>query len=194
MTTIEQSVLPLAGVALGDIVSLPDGRAYTARSRVSLPMPVGTMAGFIILGELDVLLSLPPTVRSPVNVYVPVPRLPEYAKGKRALTVYQGATRYWSPHLPAVGGAMGELLYRVLEVRAQLDPIVLVYRGEELIVFVKASYAWPQDLRVESMDRGVDNEIAVARFAAVVGAPEHLAPDVVPESIPAHAGRMGRAA
>lgn len=168
MTTLDQTYTPLATVALGDIVSLPDGRDYTARGRVSLPQPVGSMAGFIIGGELDVLLSLPPSVRTPISVYVPTSELPEYARGQRSRCVYEGAIRYWAPHLPAVSGAMGELLYRVLEVRGQIDPIVLIYRGSELIVFVRSTDVYPFDIRVVAMDRGVDNEVDVTRYAAVV--------------------------
>lgn len=186
MTPTTVDIVPLAATALGDIITLPDGRSLTARSRVSLPSPCGTMSGFIVAGELDVLLSLPPSVHSPINVYVPTPRLP--VPESRCRTIWKGATRYWAPHAPAVGGAMGELYYRVLEVRGQVDPIVLIYRGNEMIVFIKASFAYPQDLSVQLMDRGVDNETAVQRYAAVVredATPLIPAPVRQPQRVPA---------
>jgi hypothetical protein len=83
---------------------------------------------------------------------------------------------------------MGELYYRVLEVRGQVDPIVLIYRGNEMIVFIKASFAYPQDLSVQLMDRGVDNETAVQRYAAVVredATPLIPAPVRQPQRVPA---------
>jgi hypothetical protein len=199
MTSSITDIVPLADIALGDIVTLPDGRSLTARARVSLPNPCGTMSGFIVAGELDVLLSLPPSVHAPINVYVPTPQLP--VPESRCRTVWKGATRYWAPHAPAVGGAMGELLYRVLEVRGQVDPIVLIYRGSEMIVFIKASFAYPQDLKVLTMDRGVDNETPVTRYAAVVreDATPHVnpaparqpthAPATKPARVPAQTGR-----
>jgi len=182
MTPTTTDLIPLAGVALGDIVTLPDGRKLTARARVSLPSPCGSMTGFIIAGELDVLLSLPPSVYQPIGVYVHTPKLP--VPESRCRTVWKGAARYWAPHAPAVGGAMGELLYRVLEVRGQVDPIVLIYRGAEMIIFIKSSYAYPQDLDVMAMDRGVDNELPVMRFAAVVR--EDSTPHTLPTAPPVY--------
>lgn len=179
--------LKLASAALGDIVVLPDGQPYTIRSRVALDVPIGSMAGFVLLGELQVLLSTPPSIVSPIGVYVPVPKLPPYASGARAVTAYQGATRYWAPHLPPVGGAMGELLYRVLAIRTQPDPVVLVYRGDEAIIFVKASFVWGHDLQIERMGREVDNEYTVDRFAGVVVGQPAVFPDRAPSPAPAYA-------
>ena len=171
---------PLANIELGDVIVLPDGRAMTARAKVSLPSPVGSMSGFIIGGELEALLSLPTMSESPVLVYVPIDYLPESAA--KARTVYEGAMRYWAPHLPALSGAMGELLYRVVLIRGSVDPIVIVYRGPEIIVFIKASYAHARDLRVLYMRRDADNEMEMDRHAATVVGPgteidiEHFAP------------------
>lgn len=178
---------PLANVELGDVVVLPDGRAMTARAKVSLPAPVGSMSGFIIGGELEALLSVPTMVESPVTLYVPIDYLPESAA--RARTVYEGAMRYWAPHLPALSGAMGELLYRVVALRGSVDPIVIVYRGPEVVVFIKASYVDPRDLRVMYMRRDVDNELQLDRHAAVVANPaeefnvEHFTPRRVEQPV-----------
>jgi hypothetical protein len=160
---------PLAGIELGDVIVLPDGRAMTARAKVSLPEPVGSMSGFVIGGELEALLSLPTMAESPVLLYVPIDYLPEAAA--KARTVYEGAMRYWAPHLPALTGAMGELLYRVVAVRGSIDPIVIVYRGPEVIVFIRASYVDPRDLRVMRMRRDVANDMEMERHAAVVRSP-----------------------
>lgn len=167
---------PLADVALGDIVVLPDGRALTVRSRVTLPAPVGSMAGFVICGEMEILLSTPSSTGGPVNVYVPINYLPESAA--RARTVCEGAANYWAPHLPAMSGAMGEILYRVVEVRGSIDPIVIVYRGQEVIVFIRATYARSSDLNVLSMSRDAGNDVDVTRHAGVV------TPAAVPAQVP----------
>jgi hypothetical protein len=179
--------LPLASIELGDIVVLPDGRAMTARSRVTLPRPVGSMAGFVIAGELEVLLSSPASVSEPVGVYTPINYLPAAAQFCR--TAVEGAARYWAPHLPALGGAMGEIIYRVIEIRGQVDPAVIVYRGEELTVFIKATIAQPGDLQVMYMPRSDANEVAVTRHSGTVEpafdpvAPMQR-PAVAPQSVP----------
>lgn len=157
---------PLAELALGDIVLLPDGRSMTVRVRVSLPVVVGTMAGFAITGELECLLSAPTNADSPINLYVPLDRLPFTDSMLR--TVVRGAANYWAPHLPALSAAMGEVLYRVVEIRGSSDPAVIVYRGDEMIVFVKAGFVWPDSLRVTYMRRPTSQGEAVTRYAAVV--------------------------
>lgn len=167
---------PLAHVELGDIVVLPDGRAMTVRARVTLPSPEGSMAGFLICGEMEILLSTPSFTSGPVNVYVPIDYLPESAA--KARTVCEGAASYWAPHLPAMSGAMGEILYRVVEVRGSIDPIVIVYRGPEVIVFIRATYARSCDLQVLAMSRHTGPETDVTRHAGVVD------PVVIPVQVP----------
>lgn len=176
--------ISLATIALGDVIVLPDGRAMTARAKVSLPEPVGSMSGFVIGGELEALLSLPSRVESPVLVYVPIDYLPEAAN--KARTVYEGAMRYWAPHLPALTGAMGELLFRVVALRGSVDPIVIVYRGPEVVVFIRASQAGVDDLQVLRMARGIDNDVAMDRHAAYATPIEREA--YVPSDLPSRVG------
>jgi hypothetical protein len=96
---------------------------------------------------------------------------------------------YWAPHLPALSGAMGELLYRVVAIRGSVDPIVIVYRGPEVIVFIRAAYANQDDLKVLYMRRDVDNDVELDRHVGLVapvrrGADEEvLAP--APIAVPA---------
>ena len=171
-----QQLHPLAYVALGDLVALPDGRRLSVRSRVSLPLPEGSMAGFVICGELEVLLSMPAQHGAPFGVYIPIPYLPESASD--AKVVFEGVTSYWAPHLPSSSGAMGELAWRVLRVRNALDPLVAVYRGSELVVFVKASEASGGDLSVRYMPRPGEQDAPVVRHSALIGAP---APTLQPQ-------------
>lgn len=172
---------PLADIALGDIVVLPDGRAMTARSKANLTHPVGSMASFVIAGEMEVLLSVPARAGDNILVYVPIDYVPESAENARVAAV--GAANYWAPHLPALRGAMGEITYRVLEVRGSVDPIVIVYRGNEVIVFIRATFALPGELQVMAMRRSDANDVDVIRHAAVVierdGVPTHVPDDLL---------------
>jgi hypothetical protein len=170
---------PLADLALGDIVVLPDGRAMTVRSRVDLPSVVGSMSSFVIAGELEVLLSAPARNDSPILVYVPIDYLPETARN--AVVAYEGVTNYWAPHLPGVSGAMGELLFRVVSLRGAIDPIVIVYRGPEVIVFIRATYADSKEFKVLYMRRDVDTDMTLDRHAGVVSPATIPVPDIIPE-------------
>lgn len=160
----------LGNLRLGDIVVLPDGTSTTARGKTVFEIPVGTMAGFIICGELKVLLGSPNTEEAPVNIYVSIDQFPSALN--RARVAAEGAMRYWAPHLPSLGGAMGELTYRVLQIRGSSDPVVIIYRGDEAIVFIRATQVNRKDLRIFPMDSSVRNEINVQRQTGVINAPD----------------------
>jgi hypothetical protein len=166
--------LPLADLALGDVITLPEGRSLTVRSVVQLVVPVGSMSGFVLLGELELLLSIPTSELDQLGVYLPVERFPVPHEQTRVAA--EGAARYWSPHLPAIAGAMGEVTYRVLDVRGSLDPVVVVYRGPDVVVFMRTGGLDTNALRLLRMQRPVGTEQDVDRFAAVVTAAPHLVP------------------
>lgn len=156
---------PFSSVSLGDIVTLPDGRALSVRAKADLPPGVEGVSAFVLLGELESLLVASGRPGDLVASYVPVDYLPPQATTARMLA--EGAAAYWAPHLPAAAGAMGELLYRVLSLRSQVAPIILVYRGPELVVFVRASAFPPLDLRLLRMPQRAD-PVTVGRVAATV--------------------------
>jgi hypothetical protein len=157
----------IAATALGDILTLPSGQSLTVRSRVSLSLPVGAMAGFLLLGEMEMILSNPSISGAPLPIYLPVTHIPPSSAHARSAA--EGATRYWSPHLPALGQAMGEIFYRVLEVRGSTDPVVVIYRGPESVPFVRSGFVWPGDLTLLAMPRDAANEhVTVERHTAEV--------------------------
>jgi hypothetical protein len=156
---------PFTSLHLGDIVSVPDGRSLSVRVLVDLPPTPMPISSFVVLGELEMMLAASSS-RGLVHAYAPVAYLPPAMSSARVLA--EGAAAYWAPHLPAAGGAMGEVLYRVVSLRSQVAPIVLVYRGPELIVFVPAGEFSLAGLRALRMPRAAHDPAPVARFAAVV--------------------------
>lgn len=175
----------LRELELGDILALPDGRQLTVRAvEPALNVPVGPMAGFILAGEVGpqaTLLSVPPAPNGPVGIYTPLDRIP--ASAAAAVPVCEGAVSYWAPHLPNVSGAMGELGYRVCRVRGQIDPLVLIWRGPERVVFVRSAVTSAGHLSMVMMPRDrAATEVDQARHAAVVTTPAHVpAPVEVPQ-------------
>lgn len=149
------------------------------------------MSTFVVLGEFDALLSATPVPNGPVLVYVPVTYLPEAAS--RARVEIEGVASYWAPHLPAVSGAMGEILYRVITVPGAIDPLVLTYRGPELVVFIRATQADADQLHFLHMRRDVDNQMPVARHSGIVRSPRFdPAPNHLPVEEPAAASILDR--
>lgn len=156
----------LKDIQLGDIVSLPDGREFSVRASALLTRPVGPMGGFVIGGELEVLLAAAAVSAPPLQVYVRVAALPDIARTARAAA--EGAMAYWAPHLPNVAGAMGELLYRVLDLRGSVDPMVIVFRNQEPVVFVRSHTLRFGEIRVLHMPSPSGRDQHAARHAAVV--------------------------
>lgn len=170
------NLAPLADAQLGDLVTLPDGRSYSIRGRVRLTTPVRGIAGFVVAGECQVVLTTDTVSGGPIGVYLPG-TLPA---GAHITPIAEGALRYWAPHLPAISGAMGELLWRLVGVSGHADPVVVLYRGEEVIPFIRSTFVWPGDVDVATLDRSTDNDRAVTRHRSVVNSPSS-----VPETAPA---------
>lgn len=170
----------LENAALGDLIQLPDGKTYTLRAHIKLPIPVSGITTFQILGELELALALPVTPANPALVYIASPHLP--VDPNRCRVILEGNTRYWAPHLPANGGAMGEISYRVLEAKGLIDPILLVYRSKEMVVFVRSTQLWTKDIKHLQMERPLTDADPVKRHTAKVRKPAWV-PETAPTPI-----------
>ena len=175
---------------LGDTVTLPDGRELTVRAvERRLSVAVGTMAGWLLAGEIGpsaTLISTPASPDGPVVLYTPLQNVP--AAARSATPMCEGVASYWAPHLPNLSGAMGEIPYKVCAVRGKVDPMVLIWRGRELIVFVKSATTTPDALRYWFLRRdAAATEKDVARVSSVVHERNH-----VPAPVPEHAHELYR--
>ena len=162
----------LRDVQLGDVITLGGSQALSVRAvERALAAPVGTMSGFILAGEVGpqaALLGIPLNPTEPVGVYTPLDHIPPHARG--AVAMCQGVISYWAPHLPGLSGAQGELGYKVARVRGSVDPLVLVWRGAERVVFIRTTTFPVEQLVVESLPRDARNtEVDQVRYAATVG-------------------------
>lgn len=161
---------PLADVFLGDLIELPDGRHLAVRSKTVLPVPVDTLAGFVIAGELEVLLGTPDVHTAPIAVYVKH----KYADPRlsRGVELARGVSSYWAPHLPGIKAAMAEITWRIIRMPGSPWPAVVVYRGEEAVLFLRTHDIPAADLLVRHLTRKTGDTTAVDRFGAeVVGTP-----------------------
>lgn len=196
MSIHEAPYAALTSLELGDLIGLPDGRELTVRAvERRLPVPVSAMAGWILGGEVGpscVLMSVPAHPAGEVGLYMPLMEVPSSARSSRV--VVEGAVSYFAPHLPNVSGAMGELGYKVCALRGSGEPMVLLWRSDELVVFVKSASATPDRLRYAflSRDRSM-SEADVARYSALVKGPgfgngtqHEAAPVVEPTHEPLH--------
>lgn len=170
----------LEALHLGDIITLPDGRSFSLRMSARLPDNTLGLSSLIILGDLELLLA-PSLTGSQVQMLLPVESLPPTAATAKPLC--DGAASFWAPHLPAVGGAMGEILYRLLLLRAAFAPMVVLDRGGDHVFFLRIGDLDRSTLRCTRMPVSTMSDTPVARFSAVVDPvptkilqPEHARP------------------
>jgi len=171
VTNAKAAYQHLLSVELGDVVVLPDGRHLTLRAAERrLQRPVGSMSGFLLGGEVGpsaVLVSIPSSPDQPVGLYTPLDYIPPH--GRDASVACEGVVSYWSPHLPNISGAMGELGYKVCAIRGQIDPMVIIWRAKERVVFIRSAVASLGDLRFKCLTRDPSaTERSHAREAARV--------------------------
>lgn len=162
----------LTTLELGDIIFTADGRSHTVRAvERRLAQRVGDMAGFVLAGEVgpqSVLFAIGRHDAAPVDAYSPIDYVPAGARGARSMC--EGVVSYWAPHLPNISGALGELTYRVCAVRGSIEPLVILWRNAERVVFVKTGTFASADLGFVSLPRDESTtEGSAVRHAATVG-------------------------
>lgn len=168
-----ESLASFTSLALGDLITLPDGRVLPIRAlEQQFAHDVGPLRGFALLGEIGpecMMLAIPTAVGTPLPVYSPLKDVPAGTPALRE--IISGVVSYWPPHLPGYKAAMGELGYKVFAVRGTVDPLIMMWRGRELVVFVKSGTVDPSSILVEHLSRksGVDPQIR--RYAATVTNP-----------------------
>lgn len=160
--------------SLGDIITFPDGRSFSVRMFTHLPENDLRIASLCLLGDLEMLLA-PSTTGLVADVLLPVETLPPGAATARALC--DGAASFWAPHLPAIGGAMGEVLFRLMLLRSAFAPLVVIDRGGDHVFFMKVGEVGLLELRSLRMPKSTLDAVEVSRFAAVVDPAPALMPE-----------------
>lgn len=164
MTELNSGATRLSDLRLGDILTLPDGRSLSVRMIAPLPDNTLGVTALIALGDLEMLLA--PGTRGRIDVLLPVESLPPSAASAKHLC--DGASSFWAPHLPAVGGAMGEVLFRLLLLRDVFAPLVVLDRSGDHVFFLRVGTVDALSVRATRMPVSVLSDTPVPRFAAVV--------------------------
>lgn len=152
-----------SGYRLGDIVTLPDGVSRSIRMAAPLPPNELLVSHLVLLGELEMVLAPVPVG---VHILLPVEHMPPQVSSAKHLC--EGAAAYWSPHLPALSGAMGEVLYRLFMLRSSFVPVTALTRSDDTVFFVRSGQVKLSDVHVLRMPRTSTSGMAVSRYAAIV--------------------------
>jgi hypothetical protein len=189
---MRRTLSPLGSLHLGDAVQIPGRGWLSVRCLVQIGGAPAAVEAFAVCGELELLLLSSPG-SSILTCYTPVDPVPAQVLSGKA--VVEGRSRFWAPHLPGMGSAMGECHWRVVSLPGGGAPAVLVWRGEELTVFWATWQVDSSELDWEKMPRPEGHEIPVQRYTAVA-VPDPLYVDPVMPGVPvsrpqapAHSGR-----
>ena len=158
--------ITLNSLRLGDLIVNPDQTPSTLRGIVDLPQAAGFMEGFTVMGELTTLLVFEKGASDYLRVYRATTTKP-----KSATTLYEGATSYWAPNLPPVGGAMGELLFRILLKKGSPDLTIMIYRNSEAITFVPCDTLPLKSLRLLTLPKSSEDNSSTSRYSSIVDPP-----------------------
>ena len=157
----------LAQLRLGDVVTLSAGQAMSVRAlERNLAVPVGQVAGFALVGEVGpncALLSFPQTTGDYTGIFTPTDHVPPYARD--AVVACQGVVSYLAPHSQ---NALGELGYKVARIRGANAPLVLLWRGEERVVFVHTGEIATASLAVTHLPLSGHHTGPSTQYAATV--------------------------
>lgn len=170
--TASTPTAPLQDLSLGDVVTLAGSRSYTVRSVATWMAPIVDLSGFVLLGEMELLLGIPSSGR-PVDLFLPSTK---FTDASGIASISEGVSRYWAPHLPSHGGAMAELLYRIVLVQGKLEPVFLLYRGEEAVVFERSRGLSHEHMRTERMTRGASEDTLTRHSASFTPVPAYAPP------------------
>jgi len=162
MTATTLSIHTLPNLHLGDLVSIHTGKVYTLRMFCFIPENELNIQALALLGEMEAVVAFS---ENKAEILLPVQQWPAQLKASKVLT--EGASNYWSPHLPALQRAMGEVLYQLLLLRSSWSPAVKITRSKEDILFVKTGECEISTLKTLHMPRS-STAGNVDRYAGVV--------------------------
>jgi hypothetical protein len=186
MTSTRKAWNSIRDLALGDMVTTPDGRTASVRLLALFPEGVSRpwrTGGFVILGDFDAVLVTSRNT-SAIAAYVPIESVPTHVAGSDLLA--EGRAGFLASHLPTDASALEPISWRAYSMVGQIEPLLVVYRGPQILVFLPATSFDSSDVTVVHLPRSGSNVKSVARHAVLVDLP--AAPV---ESIPSILTRSG---
>lgn len=187
MTNPEYSKLNgIVDLALGDMLITPEGRTNSVRMLAVFPETgsrVRRTGGFVILGDFDSVLVSTGSSKS-LTAYIPIETVPPQVAGSDLLA--EGMAGFLAPHLPADASALEPVSWRAYRLAGKLEPLIVVYRGPQILVFLPATCYNISDIDVLKLPRTGSRLDPVNRHAVLVDLP---APTV--ESLPSIRQRPG---
>lgn len=133
-TVAVMDVIAAQNLRLGDIVKLQDGKR-TVRSVIDTGTAGGRVVRAVVLDDCRLALTIPAHPNEPYGVYVPHPKGLGAIAG--AAVIAEGISDLLPPHLPPAPNTTGPLPWRLVTTAGQADPLLLLYRAQEVVVLWK---------------------------------------------------------
>lgn len=173
-------MLQLNGLWLGDLIRFPGGQTHTVRSVVQFPAPRGSLSGFVVCGEMELVLSFPHGRDDVVGLCHRVPgTVPDPVGVVRLGTGHS----YWVP--PNLGGVVGGLIgWELWDVPGVAHPVIAVSRRREVTRFRLTDRVPVVSLQHQALSREQPDPRRAGGgrvVAARVGPGAHQVPGPVPD-------------
>lgn len=171
MTSAHRTWTTLQDLALGDMITTPEGRSASVRLLAAFPEGVARPwrnGGFVILGDFDAVLVTGRNT-SAIAAYVPIESVPAQVAGRDLLA--EGTAGFLAPHLPADGSALEPVSWRAYRMTGQLEPLLVIYRGPQILAFLPATSYDCSEVSVICLPRSGSIVKPVSRHAVLVDLP-----------------------
>jgi hypothetical protein len=151
---------------LGDMVHLPGEGPLAVRMLAAYDEDQKQQRLFCVLGDGERILF--GAGRGDVIAYVPIDQLPpRLASGK---VIAEGRAGYLAAHVPNSSDALDVMPWRVLRLSGHLHPILMLYRGPQLLVFLPVGAVDIAELKTVHLPRS-SNGASARRVSALVDLP-----------------------
>jgi len=171
MTAANRKWTSLHDLALGDMVTTPEGRSSSVRLLAAFPEGVTRPwrnGGFVILGDFDAILVTGRST-SAIAAYVPIESIPAQVAGRDLLA--EGTAGFLAPHLPTDCSALEPVSWRAYRMAGQLEPLLVIYRGPQILAFLPATSYDCAEVSVICLPRSGSTVKPVNRHAVLVDLP-----------------------
>ena len=171
MTSTRKNWHSIQDISLGDMVTTPDGRTGSVRLLAMFPEGVSRpwrTGGFVILGDFDAVMVTSRNTRA-IAAYVPIESVPTHIAGSDLLA--EGTAGFLAPHLPTEASALEPISWRAYRMVGQIEPLLVIYRGPQILVFLPATSFDISDVSVVHLPRSGSNVKSLSRHAVLVDLP-----------------------
>ena len=171
MTSAQKPWKNIQDLAIGDMVTTPEGRTASVRLLAMFPDGISRpwqTGGFVILGNFDAVM-VTSRYTTAITAYIPIESVPTHIASSALLA--EGTAGFLAPHLPSDASALEPISWRAYRMVGRFEPLLVVYRGPQILVFLPATNFDTNDITVVHLPKSGSNVKPATRHTVLVDLP-----------------------